>query len=57
MQKTGYLPVECVVVVLFDGFVLELIRQENVRRWPISKQFCCVVNNGRPKIKNNDFLF
>ncbi len=47
-QKQEYLPFEFVVVVRFDRFFRELIRQENVRRLPISKQFC-FVNEGVAK--------
>jgi hypothetical protein len=43
-----YLPNGFVVIVRFDRFFRELIRQENVRRLPISKQFC-FVNEGVAK--------
>jgi hypothetical protein len=47
-KKKEYLPIGFVVVVRFDRFFRELIRQENARRLPISKQFCFVVKVGTP---------
>jgi len=50
-KRKEILPIGLVVVGRFDRFFRELIRQENVRRFPISKQFGRVVNEGIAKQK------